>query len=150
MAAQAAPNRKEKTTICSTSLRAMASMMLAGKTCSSTVRERGLRRAAAPASAARAARSVTPVAGPHQIDRAEPEEQRDGRDDFEIDDRLERRCGPCVFRSPPPAMPYTSVPNSSGAMIDRISRRNTLLTGASCFATSGRERRPARCPPPCR
>src|SRR2546423_294569 len=36
MAAQAAPNRKAKTTICSTSLRAMASTMLAGNVCSST------------------------------------------------------------------------------------------------------------------
>ena len=34
MAAQAAPNRNENTTICSTSPRAMASMTLAGKVCS--------------------------------------------------------------------------------------------------------------------
>ena len=36
MAAQAAPNRKAKTTIWSASLRAMASMMLEGKMCSRT------------------------------------------------------------------------------------------------------------------
>ena len=36
MAAQAAPNRNAKTTTCRTSLRAMASMMLAGNVCSTT------------------------------------------------------------------------------------------------------------------
>ena len=43
MAAQAAPNRNANTTICSTSPRAMASIMLAGKVCSSMPPKRGRR-----------------------------------------------------------------------------------------------------------
>ena len=38
---------------------------------------------------------------------------------------------PMAFTLPVPAIPYTSVPKISGAMIDRISRRNTLPTAPS-------------------
>ena len=117
----------------------MASMMLAGKGVLEDGGQGGLASAGSAASAARAAAIGTPVAGAHQVHRAQPQEQRDGGDDFEVDDRLERRCGPSASMSPPPAMPYTSVPNSSGAMIDRISRRNTLLAGPSCFADVRRD-----------
>ena len=41
------------------------------------------------------------------------------------------------LRSPPPAIPATSVPNNSGAMIERISRRKTVLISPSCLAKSG-------------
>ena len=37
-----------------------------------------------------------------------------------------------AFTLPAPAMPYTSVPKISGAMIDLIRRRKMLLTGDSC------------------
>jgi len=44
---------------------------------------------------------------------------------------------PMRFMSPPPAMPATNVANNSGAMIERINCRNTLLTGPSCLAKPG-------------
>ena len=44
---------------------------------------------------------------------------------------------PMCLMSPPPAIPATSVPNSSGAMMERIRRRNTVLISPSCLAKSG-------------
>src|SRR5579883_2041701 len=44
---------------------------------------------------------------------------------------------PICWSSPDPAMPYTRVANSSGAMMERIRRRNTLLRGASWLAKCG-------------
>ncbi len=44
---------------------------------------------------------------------------------------------PICFMSPPPATPETSVAKISGPMIDRMSRRNTVLTGPSCLAKPG-------------
>ena len=46
---------------------------------------------------------------------------------------------PMALALPDPAMPYTRVPNSSGAMIDLTSRRNTLLTGDKLRAASGKK-----------
>ena len=48
-----------------------------------------------------------------------------------------RKMRPICFSSPEPAIPATSVPNSSGATMDLISVRNTLLTGASFDANPG-------------
>ncbi len=43
------------------------------------------------------------------------------------------------FRSPEPAMPWTRVANSSGAMMERISRRKMWLRGSRCGANARRE-----------
>ena len=133
MAAQAAPNRNANTTICSTSPRAMASMMLAGKVCSSmalqlvgALRQRRLRR--------RCAASVMPSPGPHQIHRAQSEKQRERGDDFEIEDGLAGRCGPCASYRRRRRCRTTSVPKSSGAMIDWISRRKIVADGRQLLA----------------
>ena len=48
---------------------------------------------------------------------------------------------PIAFRSPVPAMPTTSVENSSGAMIILIIRRNVSASGLICSP------KPAMCVP---
>ena len=86
MAAQAAPNMKQNTTIWSTSPRAIASMMLVGNVCSASLR------AALVAGVARSGHGLSGKlhadAGLDQIHRAKSDEQRDGGDDFEIENRL--------------------------------------------------------------
>jgi len=81
MAAQAAPNRNAKTTTCSTSLRAMASMMLAGKTCSRMAPSVAGGACVAPNSAPPAPIG-TPSPGRAQVHRREAQEQGQGGDDF--------------------------------------------------------------------
>ena len=136
MAAQAAPNRNAKTTICSTSPRAMASMMLAGKTCSRMPRQRGL--ALRQRGFGGGALELHARAGPHQVHRGQPQEQRHRGDDLEVDDGLEADAAHAPSRRRAPAIPTTSVAKISGAMMDLISRRKMLLTGASCCADGGR------------
>ena len=143
MAAQAAPNRKAKTTICSTSLRAMASMMLAGNVCS-TCWPAWSALSAAAASAARA-RDRHALAGTHQIDHAEPEEQRERGDDFEIEDRL-RADAAHVLEVAAARDAGTSVPNSSGAMIERISRRKIVLMQPELLAPHPGAKTPSATP----
>ena len=45
---------------------------------------------------------------------------------------------PMVLTLPVPAMPHTSVPNSSGAMIDLISRRKMVAQQAQSFGGPGK------------
>ena len=87
MAAQAAPNRKAKTTIWSTSLRAMASMMLVGKMCSSMVPS--VAGAGGSGGFGGGALDGHALAGPHQVHGGQAQEQRQRGDDFEIEDGLD-------------------------------------------------------------
>jgi hypothetical protein len=86
MAAQAAPNRNAKTTICSTSLRAMASMMLAGKY---VLQERANVAWACGSAASAAVRWMgTPAPGRTRLTTPSPRNSAKRGDDFEIDDGL--------------------------------------------------------------
>ena len=73
MAAQAAPNMKENTTICSTSPRAIASMMLVGNDVLENLRQVRCRLRQRPAAAALV--QLNAHARLHQIHGAQPDEQ---------------------------------------------------------------------------
>src|ERR1035438_6171914 len=64
--AQAAPNRKAKTTTCKTSLRAIASIMLAGKVCSTTAASVAGAAGASESAAVRAIGTPSPGRRPEQ------------------------------------------------------------------------------------
>ena len=112
-------------------------MMLAGNVCSRTLRQRGRR--CRGHRVGRRARDRHALAGPHQIHHAQPQEQARRWSRFRNTGSPSAPIRPMCLRSPPPAIPATSVPNSSGAMMDRIRRRNTVLISPSCLAKSGRE-----------
>ncbi len=134
MDAHAAPKIKANTTICSTSLRAMASAMLAGKTCwSSEAKVVGV--AGIAASAAVLARAM-PSPGRTTFTITKPSRSASVVAISKYRIALPK-MRPMAFRSRTPPIPTTSVERISGAMITRIRRRNTSLTGASCLAKSG-------------
>ena len=112
----------------------MASIMLAGNTCSSTELTVGAACWMAVSDAVGA--SFNPAPGRTRFTAARPRKSATvvTASKYKIAFRPMR---PMRFKSPEPALPYTRVPKLSGAMMDRISRRKMLLTGASRLATPG-------------
>jgi hypothetical protein len=126
-----------KTTICSTSPRAMASMMLAGNTCSMMLP--GWAAPARQGPRRNVCASFMPAPGRTRLTAASPRNSAKRGDDFEVDDGLQADAAH-AFQVAAPAMPKTSVPKISGAMMERMSRRKTLLTGAELPRQRGSER----------
>ena len=129
------PNRKQNTTICRTSPRASASTMLVGTALSSV--------SARPAGASIPAASAVPTARPspglvaitlnHPSSSAMVVATSKQTADFQP-------SRPKAPRDPAPAIARISTPTSTGAMIDRIRRRNRSLTNSMRSAQPGADR----------
>ncbi len=115
----------------------MASMMLAGKVCSTTVASDA--GAAAATGVGGGARDRHAIAGADQVDHAQAEEQREGGDDFEIEDRLAADAAH-VFEVAAAGDPGDQrARTSSGAMMERIRRRKIVLMRPELFGEIRRE-----------
>ena len=80
-----------------------------------------------------------PSPGLTRLTAANPRKSAARRDDFKVHNSF-HPIRPIVRTLPVLAMPATSVPNSSGARIDFIKRRNAVLTGASFTANLAQKR----------
>jgi len=97
---------REKQTICSTSLRDIASIKLVGNACNAvSQRERPGQCGGAAGAAGCHGHAST---GLHKIDRSKPTASGRRGDDFKIDQRL-NPMRPTFFMSPVPAMPCTTL-----------------------------------------
>ena len=99
---------------------------------------------AGPAPGPRASRRprLTPTPGLHEVHRQQPDGEREGRDDLEVEQRSDRERPTRLRSSPWPAIPTTSVANSSGTISDVIIRRNSVERNWRSVAWKPRAVRP--------